>query len=64
MILVNGTEGIGTGFMTKIPCYNPLDLIKILTKMLNDNYPVLNYIEEYDESQDIIIVPWYHGFKG
>ena len=31
MILVNGTEGIGTGFSTKIPCYHP-QIPSILTK--------------------------------
>src|SRR5690606_13412888 len=28
MILVNGTEGIATGYSTNIPCHNPLDIIK------------------------------------
>nr|QFG74738.1 MAG: DNA gyrase/topoisomerase IV, subunit A [Megaviridae environmental sample] len=34
MILVNGTEGIGTGFSTKIPNYNPIDIIKNLLRLL------------------------------
>lgn len=34
MILVNGAEGIGTGWSTDIPKYNPLDLIKIIKKTL------------------------------
>ncbi len=28
MILVNGANGIGTGWKTSIPCYNPLDIIQ------------------------------------
>mgnify|MGYP003332056836 CR=1 FL=1 len=27
-LLVNGTEGIGTGFSTSIPCYNPLKIVE------------------------------------
>lgn len=34
MILVNGTEGIGTGFSTYIPSYNPVDIIENLLIML------------------------------
>ena len=30
MILVNGAIGIGTGWMTNIPCFNPLDIINQL----------------------------------
>lgn len=28
MVLVNGAEGIGTGWSTKIPPFNPRDIIK------------------------------------
>lgn len=34
MILVNGASGIGTGWSTDIPQYNPLDLIKVIQKRL------------------------------
>lgn len=27
MVLINGANGIGTGWMTNIPCYNPIDII-------------------------------------
>jgi hypothetical protein len=30
MILVNGSKGIGTGFSTRIPSYNPIDIINNL----------------------------------
>lgn len=52
LILVNGAIGIGTGFSTNIPCYNPLDIVGVLKKMLND--------EEVEDD----IIPWYRGFKG
>ena len=52
MILVNGTEGIGTGFSTKIPCFNPLEIIKYITNKLNGIEVNTNF------------VPYYRGFKG
>jgi DNA topoisomerase-2 len=51
MILVNGAEGIGTGFSTKIPPFNPLDIINNLKNILND--------KKYTEMS-----PWWQGFKG
>jgi DNA topoisomerase-2 len=38
MILINGTEGIGTGFSTFIPNYNPIDIINWLSDKLNSKY--------------------------
>jgi DNA topoisomerase-2 len=52
MILVNGSKGIGTGFSTDIPCFNPLELIDYIHKKIeNDTYT-------YD------FVPHYKGFTG
>ncbi|KAI9890602.1 MAG: DNA topoisomerase 2 [Vezdaea aestivalis] len=51
MILVNGAEGIGTGWSTSIPNYNPEDIVKNLMLMMNDEEPVA-------------MVPWYRGWKG
>ena len=34
MILVNGADGIGTGWATKIPNYNPRDIVDNLLRML------------------------------
>lgn len=52
MILVNGGLGIGTGFSTNVPCYNPLDIIRCLKSMLAG--------EEVVED----LTPWYNGFLG
>lgn len=51
MILVNGAVGIGTGYSTNIPCFNPDDIIKNINLILNNKEP--------NE-----LVPWYSGFKG
>ena len=51
MVLANGTEGIGTGFSTFVPCFNPKDIIANIHNLL-DNKPTKP------------MVPWYHGFTG
>jgi len=51
MILVNGTKGIGTGFSTTIPPFNPKDIIKNIKNKLNK--------KAYEKMH-----PWYQGFQG
>ena len=53
LILINGTEGIGTGYSTKIPCFNPDDLKYCLEKLVEN--------EKYEIPE---LTPWYSGFKG
>jgi DNA topoisomerase-2 len=55
MLLVNGSEGIATGFSTSIPCYNPLDLVKWIELWLSD---------ETNSKHMPVLKPWYRGFKG
>ena len=52
MILVNGTQGIGTGFSSKVPCYNPIDIINNLKNKLLKGQAF--------ETMD----PWWQGFEG
>jgi DNA topoisomerase II len=54
MILVNGSEGIGTGYSTNIPPYNPLDI------MAN----IRAYLKGIDVSKLNELTPWYSGFTG
>lgn len=54
MILVNGSEGIGTGYSTNIPPHNPLDIIS----------NIKSYIKGTDVSKLKELVPWYSGFTG
>ena len=51
MVLVNGAEGIGTGFSVKIPCFDPLVIISNLKLMMN-----------YESI--VPMNPWYKNFKG
>ena len=53
LILINGSTGIGTGFSTHIPCFNPKDIKDRLLKLVDD--PDCE-IEE--------LTPWYRGFTG
>lgn len=53
MALVNSVVGIGTGFSTSIPPYNPLDIVDVLEKMMRG-----------ENVDSIELVPWVRGFKG
>jgi DNA topoisomerase-2 len=57
-VLVNGTDGIGTGFRSKIPCFNPMDIYK----------QIRNRLEAQLAGEDFYafepIHPWYNKFDG
>jgi DNA topoisomerase-2 len=55
LLAINGSVGIGTGFSTNIPSYDPLDIVDLLKRMLDG--------EDLNEEEDDI-EPWYRGFKG
>jgi len=63
-ILINGIiAGIGTGWSTSIPAYNPKDVITCVKSWINSDIPYLVdgdiIISEMPE-----ISPWYRGFTG
>lgn len=39
MVLVNGAEGIGTGWSTRIHNYNPREIVENLKRMLRGEEP-------------------------
>lgn len=51
-VLINGANGMGTGFATNIMSYNPIDLRKYLIDKLKTG------------STSVKLVPWFRGFKG
>jgi DNA topoisomerase-2 len=54
-ILVNGSSGIGTGWSSEIPNFNPMDII--------DNLRIR--LQEGASKEDMkSMVPWYKGFNG
>ena len=50
MVLVNGSEGIGTGWSSSVPTYNPRDIVANLKALMAG--------EEMKPMQ-----PWYRGFR-
>lgn len=66
MVLVNGACGIGSGWSTNIPCYNPLDVIECVKTWLKYDGEVI--IEDPDDGSTLSMLPeikpWYRGFEG
>lgn len=51
MVLVNGADGIGTGWACRIPNYSPREIVNNINRMLNHQDP-------------LPMLPSYKGFKG
>lgn len=51
MILVNGAEGIGTGWATNIPQFNPKDIVRNIRRLMRGD-------------EMATMTPWCRGFKG
>ena len=51
LVLINGAEGIGTGYSSFVPCYNPDDVKKNVQRLLQNKE--LKHMK-----------PWYNNFKG
>ncbi|KAF9068525.1 DNA topoisomerase [Rhodocollybia butyracea] len=51
LVLINGAEGIGTGWSTNIPGFNPVDIVANIRRLMNDEELVPMH-------------PWWRGFKG
>ena len=55
MLLVNGCVGIGTGFSTDVPAYDPAQLVSLLRMRLDGSAETLLGRE---------LDPWFQGFRG
>ncbi|KAG0208879.1 DNA topoisomerase 2 [Mortierella sp. GBA30] len=51
MVLVNGSDGIGTGWSSSIPNYNPKDIIDNIRRLMKGE-------------PQVPMLPWYRGFVG
>ncbi|UZJ54369.1 hypothetical protein CBS101457_003689 [Exobasidium rhododendri] len=51
LVLMNGSEGIGTGWSSNVPNYNPKEILANVRRRLNG--------QEYEP-----MYPWYRGFTG
>ena len=74
VVLVNGAIGIGTGYSTNIPQYNPEEIINIYLGLieeikenigiiLNDN-DIIKANQLLEEKEFNELIPYYLGFKG
>nr|POE53574.1 dna topoisomerase 2 [Quercus suber] len=54
MILVNGADGIGTGWSTYVPTYNPVDIIENLKRRMEG--------DSIDAMEPM--TPWFRGWTG
>ncbi|VDK74675.1 unnamed protein product, partial [Onchocerca ochengi] len=50
-VLVNGAEGIGTAWSTKVPCYNPREIVDNMRALIDGKEPKP-------------LMPWYKHFRG
>ncbi|KAG9100840.1 DNA topoisomerase 2 [Ceratobasidium sp. UAMH 11750] len=51
LVLINGADGIGTGWATSIPNYNPVDVVDNIRRLMRGE-------------PQVPMIPWYRGFKG
>ncbi|KAF5021893.1 hypothetical protein F66182_6041 [Fusarium sp. NRRL 66182] len=59
MILVNGADGIGTGWSTSIPNYNPMDIVDNLRRRMGRMEGCHGVESEFQPMH-----PWFRGWKG
>lgn len=66
MILVNGAKGIGSGWSSDVPNYNPLDIIECIKVWLDNDGEVI--FNDPDDGTILSMLPeikpWYRGFTG
>ncbi|TGJ78549.1 hypothetical protein E0Z10_g10214 [Xylaria hypoxylon] len=56
-VLVNGADGIGTGWSTSIPNYHPMDIIRNLKRRMGR-------MDGDDDKPFETMIPWFKGWKG
>ncbi|RYC58747.1 hypothetical protein CHU98_g7467 [Xylaria longipes] len=56
-VLVNGADGIGTGWSTSIPNYHPIEIIKNIKRRMGR-------LDGDDEKPFATMNPWFRGWKG
>jgi DNA topoisomerase-2 len=64
MILVNGDNGIATGFSTSIPAYNPKDIMGALRMLLSACRDAGDSLTAAGSVTLPEMAPWYRGYQG
>jgi DNA topoisomerase-2 len=57
LVLVNGANGIGTGYSTHVPCFDPRDIIRAIRYRLDD-------APAEGAPPPPRMSPWYRGYRG
>lgn len=57
MVLINGAEGIGTGWSTSIPNYHPKDIVNNIKRRMGR-------LDSPEEKPFVSMTPWFRGWKG
>ena len=73
-MLINGVQGIGTGWSTSIPPHHPLEVLRAVAHMLNNAHlseegegrtaAGSSVSVEYSEEPAVPLLPWFRGFVG
>lgn len=63
LLLINGSSGIGTGFSTDVPPFNPRDILATLRSRLTSEASRLTAEASAAEESEPL-VPWWDGFRG
>lgn len=72
-LLVNGSEGIGTGWSTYIPTYNPIDIVQYIQRKLKRSQQSgsesvtgtgTGTTSDSDSGRGKPLQPWFRGFTG
>ncbi|ODN02830.1 DNA topoisomerase 2-alpha, partial [Orchesella cincta] len=69
MVLVNGADGIGTGWMTKIPNFNPREIVSNIRRLLDGDEPyacngVVSLLNDTRiEITELPIATWTQAYK-
>ncbi|CAJ2502142.1 Uu.00g049950.m01.CDS01 [Anthostomella pinea] len=58
MVLVNGADGIGTGWSTSIPNYHPMEIIRNIRRRMG------RFEGDEEERPFETMTPWFRGWKG
>ncbi|KAG9247816.1 DNA topoisomerase [Calycina marina] len=59
MVLINGADGIGTGWSTSIPNYHPLHVVENLKRRMGRLESQNGFEEPF-----VSMTPWFRGWKG
>jgi DNA topoisomerase II len=57
LLLINGAEGIGTGWSTSIPNYHPKDIVENIKRRMGR-------LDTDEEKPFEPMIPWFRGWKG